>query len=187
MTDQIGGGGGGGAFEDTDGDGVAELQDSHTDHQGGDARNIAAMDALRGKFTNETLVALSTGSGQSISMNTWTTVAFDNEDQDVRNEWDAVNHQLTVDETGLYYISFIVGFSVGADGDDVRVRMRDTTNATDRMVVHQTAGDLSKTAVTGHNIANLTAGDVYELQAVNVDSSDSLLQTSSLSVRRVMA
>lgn len=38
MTDRIGGG----AFEDTDGDDVAELQDDHTDHQGGDLRNVGA-------------------------------------------------------------------------------------------------------------------------------------------------
>lgn len=48
MSNRIGGGGGGGgAFEDTDGDSVAELQDDHTDYLGGDARNIGAADMTR--------------------------------------------------------------------------------------------------------------------------------------------
>ena len=38
------GSGGGGAFEDTDGDGVAELQDDHVDLLGGDLRGVAAAE-----------------------------------------------------------------------------------------------------------------------------------------------
>lgn len=38
-------GDGGGAFEDTDGDGVAELQQDHADLQGGDLRNAGMVDA----------------------------------------------------------------------------------------------------------------------------------------------
>lgn len=44
MTSGIGEGGGG-AFEDTDGDAVAELQKDHADFGGGDARNVGAVDA----------------------------------------------------------------------------------------------------------------------------------------------
>lgn len=53
MTRQIGGGDG--AFEDTDEDGTAELQDDHTDHQGGDARNIGAMDAATAEIADTNL------------------------------------------------------------------------------------------------------------------------------------
>ncbi len=38
-------GGSGGAFADTDGDGDAELQSENTDYQGGDAKNVGALDA----------------------------------------------------------------------------------------------------------------------------------------------
>lgn len=37
-----------GAFDDTNGDGVAELQPNHADFLGGDARNIGAFDGLEG-------------------------------------------------------------------------------------------------------------------------------------------
>lgn len=37
--------GAGGAFEDTDGDGVAELQDDHADFDGGNAKNVGSLDA----------------------------------------------------------------------------------------------------------------------------------------------
>jgi len=43
MTRRIGGDGG--AFEDTDGDDVAELLEDHADYQGGDARNIGDLDS----------------------------------------------------------------------------------------------------------------------------------------------
>jgi hypothetical protein len=43
--------GSGGAFEDTDDDGVAELQQDHADFQGGDARNVGALSTGEARIT----------------------------------------------------------------------------------------------------------------------------------------
>jgi len=43
MSDINSDGSGGGSFEDTDNDGVAELQDNHADFGGGDARNVGSL------------------------------------------------------------------------------------------------------------------------------------------------
>lgn len=52
VTLQGGSDAGGGAFKDTDGDGVAELQEDHADFQSGDARNISK--ATVDEFENDT-------------------------------------------------------------------------------------------------------------------------------------
>lgn len=69
-TDQLtSSGGGSGAFEDTDSDGTAELQDSHASFEGGGARNIGSLGLTGSRTVTKEVVAYDEDTDNTTTLN----------------------------------------------------------------------------------------------------------------------
>lgn len=156
------------------------------DHSGAGSGGADLLPATA-EVTNETLVRATMGSDQSISASTFTKVALDAVAKDERGEFDTTNNLFIPDETGWYLVTINLRYGVGADGDELITRLRDTTSpSTVLQVIHQ-AGSAADNATAVSALCELTAGNNYELQGRNSDSSDTIKSTNpdtNLTIRR---
>lgn len=180
-------------FEDTDNDGVAELQDSHTDHQGGDARNIGEADvgtlvdgagvSHSGELADAADIqgappAFKAGdsSSTSLSANTWTTVALTDVYFDTDGMQSADDTGFVAPDGGFYWVRWGGKFRVGTAGDVLTTTLRD--NSTGGAVPESTYRLVAPGSTNGYVMSSVlldaTAGTKYYPEWRNVDSSDTL-------------
>lgn len=140
--------------------------------------------------TGETLVELNYGTEQSaFPSSTWTTIEFDGLPTDVAGEYDLPSNQFTPTETGHYLVCLYAVFKVGASSDDIRVRWRDVTAGATKSQAQHKAVSPENSGVGFAQVVEMTAGNTYEPQALNNQSSDTLEAFEDLtmcSVCRVM-
>jgi hypothetical protein len=139
--------------------------------------------------TNETKVIVELSSDQSISANSFTTVNFDSETSDNRNEFDITNNKFVPDEGGLYYVFVDMAVKNGSSGDRIDIRLSDISksNILQNIINILDTPNTQTTSFSG--IFSLNSGNDIVVQFRNNNSSCSLNAGSAatrLSIRRVL-
>jgi len=124
--------------------------------------------------TEETLVEAYLSANQSIAAGSWTRVNLDTEVKDELGEFDTANHVFNPNETGWYLIAFSVHFGVGADQDRIQARVRDGTAGENIGFSAGSGSGTNAETVTFSGIYELTGGHGYALEAINLDSADTI-------------
>lgn len=138
--------------------------------------------------TNETLVDVELTTDQSLSVDTFTTVGFDQEHDDVRNEFDLSNDQFSPDETGKYRIFSNATFDPGSDQDRLIVRVRDVTTPNTVAESFQGASASGFHQVTLADQFDLDSTNTYEIEVKDQNSSATLEsgnRRTALAIERV--
>lgn len=149
------------AGEDFDGQGTADLQ------------NLNSVETGELSATNETYVqARSTTDSSSTAADTYVTVPFDVEVYDHRGEFSPSPHQFTPDRSGVYDITAIVVINVDTSGDRIDVRFQNVTDGATLLTQRYFTSNTGFIPIPAFAFTDkLDAGDTYEVQATNVDSS----------------
>lgn len=139
--------------------------------------NIENQSALRAYLSGD----------QSIPSGSFVQVQLDATSYDVRGETDTTNHEIVVDEAGVYLLAGSVGFRNSAnDGDDLTVRIN--VNGSPLSQARTVIGGSSSPNLFVLSTDLLNAGDSITLLGRNLDSSSTFIGgqvQTNLSVIRV--
>lgn len=181
ITDQL---------RDPGGDVFLNVDDSSgINAQHGRTWHFGSLEADELDVTNEVLIEVQMDNNQSLSSNTWETVDFDTENDDVTNDYDLANNQFSPPEDGYYAVTMSVTFGVVSDTDVTEVRFRNTTDSTNVNLVTDAASGQVFNQVQLIVTKKLLASKTYEPQARNANSNDTLQSgdgRTQMSIERVV-
>jgi hypothetical protein len=107
-----------------------------------------------------------------ISANTWENI-IDTVDVDNLGEFNS-SYQFIPNETGEYEFRAIARWGISSGGDRVSARIYDVTNSNSLKSTLLQAGGGGPCHAMANGLATLRAGNAYELQSKNLDSSDDI-------------
>jgi len=120
------------------------------------------------------MVLVGSSSNNSLSANSYGTLPLDSVQKDGRSEFDSTNYEFVPEETGWYFIGIWGTYSIGADQDRLRLRLRNTSKGNNVFGKSLAASGTSWQHVSRTSIEKLYAGDRYVLEGANVDSSTNM-------------
>lgn len=157
-------------------------------YSGGAVRNLTTPSFQELEVTNETLVQVTLSADESLSSGTYSTLQFDSEGVDKRDEFDTVNHEFVPDKDGWYQFIAGVAFNIGAAGDEIQVNLKNKDGDGFMSTGYVQAADGDRETVFFGTMESLNAGDRYVLEVKNANSDDTVRSNENetyLTVRRV--
>ena len=120
---------------------------------------------------------------QTIPDASWTKIEFNNEEYDIKGEYDHVtNFRFTATKAGKYLVTAICGLDNMSDGKIVTLMIRKNGNVARRLVT-STTGAAGGVCFSGAGIMNLAANDYIEVFVYHTDtaSRDTVAEACSVS------
>jgi len=148
--------------------------DHSSEADGGEDIAPTSVDTDRITVNSEVLVDVLLTSDQSISTATWVTIDFDQENNDVTDDYDIGKNHFSPPEDGHYRIELTARFSAGTNSDTVGLRLVNITDNDEERRFRSSAASAADFSVTFVVVKRLLSAKTYELQARNNSSSDVL-------------
>jgi hypothetical protein len=121
-------------------------------------------------ITNETLVSATLSTTQSISSGSFQTVGYDTEDKDEVSEFDTGTSGFSPSQTGWYLTTAAIALKSVSTGDDLILRLTNTTDSTTLFQNRRFANGASP-GLNVLGIAKLDSSKTYKVRFRNNDSS----------------
>jgi hypothetical protein len=141
----------------------------------------AYADTKQAALVNYRVFASRSGSTVALTANTWTKIVFNSEAYDPNNNYSTSTGVYTVPVTGVYFLSSNLTIAVNSANDNIEMKFVKNSEGTpiDYGYVLHTAPTTNSRVLVSAIALYLEANDTIEVQARNVNNSDTVTNSSS--------
>lgn len=141
-----------------------------------------SVDTENLNITGEVLVDADKAGGQtqSLTASNWVAITYNNENEDITEDFDPAAGTFTAPESGHYRWTIAPVLDIGADGDRIQVRIRNVTDGTNaRNAPSISVGSADSQGFPFDLPVELSQGKDYRPQVRNLDSGDTVLASTA--------